>query len=263
MKTGLRLALGVGLLLSMASLALAQPCEVVDDGTGTVSLPPDGCGYLSPTDVHRIIAGLPAGTTIELAPAHDRFFNVGTSSGGPLGGEVETFDSFLELEIFGTGDLTGFNRFISLQVQCQVATGPRTPGDAVQGFDTEMVQLQGEIFGDPDFDVLRITVGGGLGTPPLPPSPGHTTLTRTGPPGSSFVVDSFFDLTYEIEYVGAPGGALAGLSGVSQGTLTMQTEGVQNANVPASQPWGLFFVAALLILATAFVLRRRMIGARS
>ena len=58
-------------LLLITSSAFAQnPCEVVDNGSGTVDLPPIGCEYLTSDEVHLIIDGLPPGTTIELAPIH-------------------------------------------------------------------------------------------------------------------------------------------------------------------------------------------------
>ena len=59
--------------LALSGTASADPCNAPDNGTGTVTLPPDGCDYLSPTDVHVIINGLPPGTTIELAPIHRDF----------------------------------------------------------------------------------------------------------------------------------------------------------------------------------------------
>ena len=40
-------------------------------------------------------------------------------------------------------------------------------------------------------------------------------------PGDEFIVDSFFDITYQIDFVGAPGGALDGLSGSTQSTIRM------------------------------------------
>ena len=163
MKSVLRLAIGVALILSFASLALAQPCEVPDNGSGTVDLPPDGCAYLSPNDVHEIIDGLPPGTTIRLDPIHSRFFNSLVIPGGPLGGATETFDSFIDFQVTGTGDLAGFNRLLSIQVQCQTATAPRANGQAVQSFDTEMVQLTGSLVGDPDFQSLTITGGNVVG----------------------------------------------------------------------------------------------------
>ena len=36
-------------------------------------LPPQGCEYLSPDEVHVIVDGLPIGATIELAPIHKDF----------------------------------------------------------------------------------------------------------------------------------------------------------------------------------------------
>ena len=60
-------------VLCIPGAAAADPCVVPDDGSGTVTLPPAGCEYLSPDDVHMIIDGLPAGTTIELAPIHKDF----------------------------------------------------------------------------------------------------------------------------------------------------------------------------------------------
>jgi hypothetical protein len=234
-------------------MAFAQPCEVPDNGTGTVDLPPAGCAYLSPNDVHEIIDGLPPGTTIRLDPIHSRFFNELVIPGGPLGGATETFDSFIDFEVTGTGDLATFSRLLTIQVQCETATAPRSPGNAVQDFDTEMVSMNGSLVGDPDFDSLTITGGSTVG-----PSPGHTTLTRLGPPGSDFQVDSFFDIAYRIDYVGAPGSVLAGLSGSSTSNLVMSLPSA-SATVPASRPWGRMAVAALLVLATAGVLVRRRV----
>ncbi len=193
-----------------------NPCVVVDNGTGTVDLPPPGCAYLSPDEVHMIIDGLPAGTTINLGPQHAQFFNVVTTPGGSLGGEVETFDSFLQLDVHGTGALAGFNRVLNVPISCETHVGPRTPGAKIQTFDTEMVSLQGDLFGDPDFDVLSVRAGASFGLP----SPGHTTLTDLG--GGNFNVDSFFDITYEISFQGAPGSVLDGMSGTTTASLRMQ-----------------------------------------
>ena len=60
------LLFAAGLSAVLTAGALGAPCVVPDDGTGTVTLPPPGCGYLSPSDVHMIIDGLPPGTTIEV-----------------------------------------------------------------------------------------------------------------------------------------------------------------------------------------------------
>jgi hypothetical protein len=60
--------------------------------------------------------------------------------------------------------------------------------------------------GDPDFDLLRLVAGTDFGLP----SPGQTTLTQVGP---NWNVESFFDITYRIDFIGAPGGPFSGMSG--------------------------------------------------
>ncbi|MBK8268873.1 MAG: hypothetical protein IPK83_11445 [Planctomycetes bacterium] len=214
-----------------------NPCVVADNGGGTVSLPPAGCDYLSPTDVHEIIDGLPPGTTIQLAPIHTNFicheqsgnpgvvctFNpppgVCEVPGGTFSGQRDCFDSDAQFTLTGTGALAGFNRTAILPLQCEVHTAPRLPGQPVQSFDTDMFRMFGQITGDPDFDLLRVTGGTDFGLP----SPGHTTLTQL--PGGNWAVDSFFDITYRIDFVAAPGGPLAGMSGSTTATIRMATGG--------------------------------------
>ncbi len=195
-----------------------NPCTEPNVG-GTVVLPPAGCAYLTADEVHAIVDGLPPNTEIILDVIHYEFQLDSSGPGGTLGGEFEQFTSFLQIHAYGTGDLAGYDRFLGLQAVCETHTALRTPGDAVQDFDTDMFKLDGDLFGDPDFCTLRITAGTGNGLP----SPGHTTLTRLGLPGSQFVVDSFFDISYQIDFQGCPGGPLDGLSGVTQGTVRMQT----------------------------------------
>ena len=84
-----------------------NPCDVLDNGTGTVTLPPIGCEYLSPDEVHEIMDGLPIGTTIVFEAIHRNFIcgnPIGTCSialpgglcegpGGSLGGNADCFQS--------------------------------------------------------------------------------------------------------------------------------------------------------------------------
>ena len=63
--------------------AIAQvPACVEPDAGGTVVLPPPGCAYVSPQEVHMIIAGLPPGTTIEVGVEHMKFFQINEFPGG-------------------------------------------------------------------------------------------------------------------------------------------------------------------------------------
>jgi hypothetical protein len=207
------------------------PCVVPDNGTGTVTLPPMGCEFMSPDEMFEIIDGLPAGTTIEMPGILKDFIcdqsgggcslplptNECEMQGGSLGGHGHCFEATLELDVYGTGQLDGFHRSLAVPVFCEVHTGPRNPGDPVQAFDADMYRLQGELFGDPDFCTFRITGGTDFGLP----SPGQTILTEL--PSGDFAVDSFFDITYQIEFEGCPGGPLEDYMGTTTATLRMQT----------------------------------------
>ncbi|MBI5503171.1 MAG: hypothetical protein HY899_00105 [Deltaproteobacteria bacterium] len=204
-------------LLAVSSPVRAQnPCTVADNGRGTVDLPPEGCVYLSPADVPFIVDGLPPGTTINAGIQNSEFLNV-SRTGTPETGEQASFESSARFQLTGTGELTGFTRTLNLRpVPCETHVGPRSPGASTQSFDTEMFSLIGQLPpGDPDFDLLRITAGSAFGMP----SPGHTTLSKL--PNGDWAVDSFFDISWQIEFVGAPGGGLAGYTGITTGTIRM------------------------------------------
>lgn len=210
-----------GLVLATPAVYGQNPCIVNDNGTGTVTLPPAGCNYLSPSQLHLILNGLPPGTQIILDPIHHRFFCPQTTGcntpGGSLGGEIEVFGSTLTFRLSGTGALAGWSRIVTVSARSETHTGPRTPGAPTQSFPTEMVRLDSTLTGDPDFAYLRVVAGTANGYP----SPGQTTLTRL--PTGQFRVDSRFTIRYRIDFQGASGGKLSGMAGSTEGSVDMQS----------------------------------------
>jgi len=223
-----------GVLLVLSAVAAGLSCQVPDNGTGTATLPPVGCDYTSPYDVFRIIEGLPPGTTIELDAILMDFICCGgpgacsactlpltvgecEMAGGSLGGHGHCFVATLDLTVTGTGDLTGFNRHLAVPVFGEVHTGPRNPGDPIQDFAADFIRLDGELFGDPDFCEFIIRWGMVHGLP----SPGRTTLTKLD--GGNFNVDSFFDITYQIEFEGCPASQLDGYAGTTTASVRLET----------------------------------------
>ena len=191
-------------------------CEGGDVGIGTADLPPADCTYLNPEEPMQIIDGLPPGTTIEIGFAQSGFvcdFMPCGQAGGDLGGDAESFDSQVLLDLRGTGSLDGYRRTLTLTGDQVNHSAARMPGDPVQHFETQVSTLTASIAGDPDFASLTLVAGTAEGLP----GPGMTTLEEI--PGGGFVVDSFFDLNYRVDFVGAPGGVLDGLSGTTFGTV--------------------------------------------
>jgi hypothetical protein len=195
----------------------AACCVMPVDATGGMRFPSEHCVYDHADDVWQIIDGLPPGTTIRIRGPLMEFVILQQGRGGALGGDVIVFNAVLPMQMSGTGGLAGFNHSVLIPVNGEMHTGPRNPANPVQTFDTDMFRLQGQALGDPDFDLLRITAGSGFGLP----SPGHTTLTRLS--ATEYSVDSFFDITYRIDFVGAPGSGLGGRSGSTTGTIRMTT----------------------------------------
>jgi hypothetical protein len=191
-----------------------EPCTVPDNGAGTATLPAN-CPFTAPDGTMDITGGLPPNTVIRCHPTLASFFTTLSGPGGSLGGEYHDFTALLTLDMVGTGLLSGFQRTVTVPMEGEMHSAPRTPGMPVQSFDTDMFRLSGLLTGDPDFDLLRITAGTAFGMP----SPGHMTLTRQG--DGNWAVDSFFDITYRIDFVGAPGGTLAGMSGTTLDSIRL------------------------------------------
>jgi hypothetical protein len=201
---------------SAASEALLPPCVVPDNGFGTADVPVVCLeGYQGEM---IITAGVPIGSTLEIDASIDGIFGHITIPGGFLGGEIVFCSGNLHMEVEGTGPLFGYNRTLNMPVTMEVHLAPRTPGDAIQDFDMEMMMMSGSLIGDPDFCTFNVAVGADIGIP----SPGSTTLTRLGPPGSDFEVDSFFDITYSIQFEGCPGSIFEGGSGAEVHTSIFQ-----------------------------------------
>ncbi|MCP5069468.1 MAG: hypothetical protein GY946_23115 [bacterium] len=243
---------------------------MVNDPGGTVTLPPAGCEYLADAQVYEITAGLPPGTTIELAPVHKDFIcsaqaltpqcdipaipgvSCEASGGSFPGGSAHCFYSTLEFQVTGTGLLSGWSRTLSLGAATVVDAAPRVIGDPVQDFDTELVSLQSQLFGDPDFCVLSLREGIDQG---VAASAGHTILTNMG--GDNWAVDSFFDIHYEIDFQGCPGSVLEGFAGTSQGQIGMQAGEPQPQATPGLTGSWLFVFGSIMAGSAFYVLRRQ------
>jgi len=186
-------------------------CLVPENGQGTADQPPScPIGY---TGQMFIIDGLPVGSTIEIAATLVGFTGLVQVPGGSLAGMKETWTATLKCSMTGTGALLGFSKVIDIPISIgESHSAPRVPLAPVQSFNTDMFAMQGQIpIGDPVFDLLRVTAGTSFGLP----SPGHTTFTQDG---FAYSVDSFFDITYRIDFVGHPAGTLGGRSGSTTGT---------------------------------------------
>jgi hypothetical protein len=128
----------------------------------------------------------------------------------------------------------------------EVHTAPRTLNAPLQCFDTDMFRLFSQIVNptdnDPDFDLLRVVAGSDFGLP----SPGHTDLLQNG---GNWEVDSFFDITYRIDFVGRPGGALGGMSGSTTGVVRFSLgDPIPCIPEPASMSLAALSLAALIAL---------------
>ena len=225
----------VALSPTRAEAALA--CIAPNSG-GTAITPPLGCPFVTDPLAPFVIVptGVLPGTTIEIDVEIIPLALTSHGPGGLLGGDLNDSIAEMHLHLEGTLSLLGFVRDIIMPLpSLETHYGARTPGNAVQTFPSDIFRLDAQLFGDPDFNFLFIRAGTSFGLP----SPGSTTLTRLGLPGSDFNVESFFDVFYEIEYQGAPGGQLDTTDSTTLGNAIVRQ------GVPAPEP------SALLLIGTA------------
>jgi hypothetical protein len=224
----------------LAERGAAADCLQPNVG-GSIALPAT-CDVTAPNDPFVIVDGLPFGTTIEVTPTWHGFANVVAFAGGIFpGGEIQQFDGLMELEMDGTGTLAGFQRHLFMQVAAETHSSAKSPGDASQTLDIEIVALSGVLIFDPDFDSLSFEAGVGFGLP----SSGTMHLLRQGGPGSDFEVESVFDLSYRIEFLGAAGSVLDGYAGTTDADSALaQGESAWNEWGPG-KPCGSVFVPNL------------------
>jgi hypothetical protein len=213
----------------------------------------------------QIVDGLPVGSVINIGAVLKTPTVYLEIPGGSLGGTKSGAGNGLLFtwQMQGTGAYAGYNRALNFPASSanvltfnnppfdvvpgtfEVHAAPRTNNAPFQSFDTDMFRLFSQIVNpadnDPDFDLLRVVAGSDFGLP----SPGHTNLLQSGP---NWEIDSFFDITYRIDFVGKPGGPFQGRSGSTTATARFSV-GDQIVPEPASCILAGCGVIAVLLLA--------------
>jgi hypothetical protein len=200
-------------LLAFSATAHAECCVVADNGSGTATLPPITTGATCiDLGTSEITSGLPAGTTIQIVISFGFFINQNEYAGGGLGGTVSEWDGLCEMQMTGTGLLTGFSHTVQIPLNGtqnnMMEWAPRTAYAPVQTATADVYRFFGQTFSHPQFDLLRVAGGNDFGMP----SPGQIQLVQTA---GSWAVSGYFDLTHRIDYIGSLSGSLAGYSGSS------------------------------------------------
>lgn len=222
--------------LVLATVASAAFVIVPDNGGGTAQMPIQApYPSLNPMVMSN---GLPVASQININAVWLAPIVSAEQAGGGLGGTQSAGGGpLMQWTMQGTGALSAYNRVLVMPGQAgpggvasffdpafnvtgssyEEHAAPRTAFAPVQNYNTDLFLMFSQIVGvgDPDFDLLRLTAGSGFGLP----SPGQTTLTQVGP---NWNVESFFDVTYRIDFVGRPGGPFSGMSGSTTGMSRFQ-----------------------------------------
>lgn len=141
-------------------------------------------------------------------------------------GDRQSSSATVQVHLFGVGTAGGWTRTLLVPMTCTIDSDVRPYGANVQSFANGIFAMHGQISGDPDFNQLSFYAGANFGLP----GPGHTTLTRLLP-GGNWNVDSFFDMTFRIDFFGTSFGVLHGQSGSQIRTAHLQI------GVPAGATW--------------------------
>jgi hypothetical protein len=137
--------------------------------------------------------------------------------GGILNGAREIGTSKIDFTLTGGCSLPGFTHTITLPANFEVHSAPRR-GTAIETFDTNMYRIQGVGQADAVFEYVRLIGGTANGYP----SPGRMTLASTD--GNQVEVESFFNVSFRIEYKGAAGGPFAGIEDSVEGSVIMRSQ---------------------------------------
>jgi hypothetical protein len=230
-----KILLTFALVLGMMPSTHATPVLVPDNG-GTAEMPIQAAyPSLSPMIMD---AGFPVGSQININALWLAPTTSAEQAGGSLGGNKSLGGGpLMQWTMQGTGAFSGYNRVLVMPgmlmpntvasfgdpafavtgASYEVHSAPRTLAAPVQTYATDLFRMFSQIasVGDPDFDLIRLVAGTDFGLP----SPGQTKLTQVGP---NWNVESYYDVTYRIDFVGRPGGPFGGMSGSSTHQVRFQ-----------------------------------------
>lgn len=212
-------------VLALAVLAFLVPVtpvnaqvQVTPDAKGWVCLPPVEAEYVA--YLVDMFHSLPD-PSWKADVKHQRFVNACKQvPGGSLGGDVETFDSDLAVEVKPANGsaLAAEAVTVHIPVHSVAHTSKQDAGAPRQTLSTTMWSLQGRVENSGGWKYFAVVAGDENGLP----SPGETTLTRL--PNGRVAVESFFKIHYRVEYVGDENGPYAGLEGSGEGEAMMRLQ---------------------------------------
>lgn len=216
------------------AIAGAGACVTAKAPGGSI-LPPIDCNYISPAKVHQLLEdpNKPNSVKLQLHINHRRFLCMKPrlngpckiTKGGPLGGQLEEFDSTLVIDITGVDEFKDYKRTLALDAYTITATSQIDPKADYQVIENQMVHIEATLTDDVDFNYLRIVAGTDNGLE----SSGRTTITRVGE--DLYQADSEFEIEYAIDVEASEDGPLRGLAASSKGIVTMHSvAGKKNDN---------------------------------